>query len=157
MLFGSIAIFRTSPSSMAGTVGAIFNGALQLGSAVGISAVGSIKSSVESTHGGPTSYAGCAAAYWFLLGLVGVEFVSMLVFYRIDKEGTADEKEGPGPEAGVLAKAKKLEDVEEVVVKEKSEVEVEGEDSVEMVDKHEEHSEEVDVSELPVLQGDMNV
>ena len=96
---------------MAGTVGAIFNGALQLGSAVGISAVGSIKSSVEDTHGGPTSYAGCAAAYWFLLGIVGVEFVGLLVFYRIDKEGTVGD-EG-------LQKAKTLEEAEEVVVNEK--------------------------------------
>ena len=76
---------------MAGTVGAIFNGALQLGSAVGISAVGSIEASVEATHGGPESYAGRAAAYWFLLALVVVEFISMLVFYRISKEGTAED------------------------------------------------------------------
>ncbi|PIL32540.1 MFS general substrate transporter [Ganoderma sinense ZZ0214-1] len=150
----NIAIFRTSPSSMAGTVGAIFNGALQLGSAIGISAVGSIKSSVESTHGGPTSYAGCAAAYWFLLGIVSVEFVSMLMFYRIGKEGTA---EGSEADVGVLAKAKTLEDVEEVVVvKEKVAVEVEDEDSVEKLGVHE-NLPEVDVSEMPVLKGDMNV
>ena len=105
---------------MAGTVGAIFNGALQLGSAVGISAVGSIKSSVEDTHGGPTSYAGCAAAYWFLLGIVGVEFVGLLVFYRIDKEGAVDDE--------VLQKAKTLEEAEEVVVKEKMGIAGEGED-----------------------------
>ncbi|KAI1789898.1 MFS general substrate transporter [Ganoderma leucocontextum] len=148
----NIAIFRTSPSSMAGTVGAIFNGALQLGSAVGISAVGSIKSSVESTHGGPTSYAGCAAAYWFLLGIVGVEFVGMLVFYRIGKEGAGEEEDG------ALAKAKTLEDVEEVVVKEKVEVEVEDEDAVEKLEVHEDlRLPEMDVSERPVLQGDMNV
>ncbi|KAI0654324.1 MFS general substrate transporter [Cubamyces menziesii] len=87
----NIAIFRTSPASMAGTVGAIFNGALQLGSAVGISAVGSIESSVEATHGGPHSYAGRAASFWFLLAIVCVEFISMLVFYRRSKEGLAQE------------------------------------------------------------------
>ena len=141
---------------MAGTVGAIFNGALQLGSAIGISAVGSIKSSVEDTHGGPTSYAGCAAAYWFLLGIVSVEFVSMLVFYRIDKEGTADGKQEEA-DAGMLAKAKMLEAVEEaVVVKEKVAVEVEDEDSVERFEVHE-GLPEADVSEMPVLKGDMNV
>ena len=75
---------------MAGTVGAIFNGALQLGSAIGISAVGSIEASVNRTHG-RASYAGRAAAFWFLLGIVGVEFVAMLVFYRISKEGTAED------------------------------------------------------------------
>ena len=44
----NIAIFRASPVAMAGTVGAIFNGALQLGSAIGISAVGSIESGVDA-------------------------------------------------------------------------------------------------------------
>ena len=96
---------------MAGTVGAIFNGALQLGPAVGISAIGSIEASVNAAHGGPDSYAGRAAAYWFLLGIVGVEFVGLLVFYRIDKEGTVDDE--------VLQTAKKLEEAEEVVVNEK--------------------------------------
>lgn len=78
---------------MAGTVGAIFNGALQLGSAVGIAAVGSIEASIEESSGDPTSYAGRAAAFWFLLGIVGVEFLSMLVFYRIKKEGVAAQEE----------------------------------------------------------------
>jgi len=86
----NIAIFRTSPASMAGTIGAIFNGALQLGSAVGIAAVGSITSSVEETTG-PDSYAGTQAAFWFLLGVVGLEWVSMLVFYRTKKEGMVEE------------------------------------------------------------------
>ncbi|CCM01857.1 uncharacterized protein FIBRA_03928 [Fibroporia radiculosa] len=85
----NIAIFRTSPSSMAGTVGAIFNGALQLGSAVGIAAVGSIESSVEEEHGGEveSGYTGQQAAFWFLLGIVGIEFLGLLVFYRTEKEG----------------------------------------------------------------------
>ncbi|OSD00393.1 MFS general substrate transporter [Trametes coccinea BRFM310] len=100
----NIAIFRTTPASMAGTVGAIFNGALQLGSAVGISAVGSIESSVEATHGGPQSYAGRQAAFWFLLAIVGVELLSMLVFYRRSKEGAAQEVD-------VSAKEKALEEV----------------------------------------------
>ncbi|CAL1702783.1 unnamed protein product [Somion occarium] len=85
----NIAIFRTSPSSMAGTVGAIFNGALQLGSAVGISAVSSIETSVEKTSGGPTSYAGRAAAFWFVLGVVCLEAVSLAVFYRVEAEHKA--------------------------------------------------------------------
>ncbi|KAI0366484.1 MFS general substrate transporter [Pilatotrama ljubarskyi] len=89
----NIAIFRTSPASMAGTVGAIFNGALQLGSAVGISAVGSIESSVEANHGGTQSYAGRAAAFWFLLAIVSVEWIAMVVFYRRSKEGAVEELE----------------------------------------------------------------
>ncbi|KAI9059413.1 MFS general substrate transporter [Trametes sanguinea] len=102
----NIAIFRTTPASMAGTVGAIFNGALQLGSAVGISAVGSIESSVEATHGGPQSYAGRQAAFWFLLAIVSVELLSMLVFYRRSKEGTVQEVD-------VSAKEKALQEVSE--------------------------------------------
>ena len=57
---------------MAGTVGAIFNGALQLGSAVGIAAVSSIEQSVEAKNGDPSGYAGRAAAFWFLLGIIGL-------------------------------------------------------------------------------------
>ncbi|EKM51218.1 uncharacterized protein PHACADRAFT_263243 [Phanerochaete carnosa HHB-10118-sp] len=82
----NIAIFRTSPASMAGTVGAIFNGALQLGSAVGIAAVSSIEDSVEARTGNPAGYAGRAAAFWFLLALIGLEVVSLLVFYRVEAE-----------------------------------------------------------------------
>ncbi|KAI0919870.1 hypothetical protein AcV5_001822 [Taiwanofungus camphoratus] len=88
----NIAIFRTSPASMAGTVGAIFNGALQLGSAVGIAVIGSIETSVQKTHGGPDNYAGYAAAFWFLLGVVGLEFIAMLVFYRTKTEDAVEDK-----------------------------------------------------------------
>lgn len=74
------------------------------------------------------------------------------MFYRIDKEGTAQ-----GEESGsAMAKAKTLEDVEEVgVVKEKVAAEVEDENSVEKLEVHDDA--EADVSEMPVLQGDMNV
>ena len=94
---------------MAGTVGAIFNGALQLGSAVGISAVGSIESSVEEKQGGPAGYAGRAASFWFLLGIGAVEFIAMLVFYRISKEGAAATEEEV---AGEIIQEKKLGDIE---------------------------------------------
>lgn len=73
---------------MAGTVGAIFNGALQLGSAIGIAAVSSIETSVEQTHGGPTSYAGRRASFWFLLAIVAAEFGATLVFFRVREEDT---------------------------------------------------------------------
>lgn len=87
----SIAIFRTSPASMAGTVGAIFNAALQLGAAVGIAAVGQIESSQDAKKGKPDSYAGRAAAFWFLLAIVCVEWLALLVFYHVDKEGAVEE------------------------------------------------------------------
>ncbi|KAG0704079.1 major facilitator superfamily domain-containing protein [Suillus ampliporus] len=77
----NIAIFQAAPSSMAGTVGAIFNGALQFGSAIGLAAVSSIETSVEATHGGSHEYDGRAATFWFLLGIVVLQFISVSIFY----------------------------------------------------------------------------
>ncbi|EIN04996.1 MFS general substrate transporter [Punctularia strigosozonata HHB-11173 SS5] len=89
----NIAIFRTTPSRMAGTVGAIYNGALQLGSAVGIATVSSVESSVEKKSSrGFDGYEGRAAALWFMLGVVGMETISVLAFYRVGRE-VADEEE----------------------------------------------------------------
>ncbi|KAH7912270.1 major facilitator superfamily domain-containing protein [Hygrophoropsis aurantiaca] len=78
----NVAIFQAAPASMAGTVGAVFNGALQFGSAIGLAAVSSIESSVEATHGGPDEYTGRAASFWFLLGIVCLEALSVMWFYR---------------------------------------------------------------------------
>ncbi|KIJ10161.1 hypothetical protein PAXINDRAFT_16815 [Paxillus involutus ATCC 200175] len=78
----NIAILQVAPASIAGTVGANFNGALELGSAVGFSAVGSIETSVEATHGGPKEYHGRAAAFLFLLGLVSLEIISVSSLYQ---------------------------------------------------------------------------
>ncbi|KAH7905376.1 major facilitator superfamily domain-containing protein [Hygrophoropsis aurantiaca] len=78
----NIAIFQAAPASMAGTVGAVFNGALQFGSAIGLAAINSIQTSVEATHGGPDEYAGRAAAFWFILGIVCLEALSIMWFYR---------------------------------------------------------------------------
>ncbi|KAG1725479.1 major facilitator superfamily-domain-containing protein [Suillus paluster] len=77
----NIAIFQAAPSSMAGTVGAIFNGALQFGSAIGLAASSSIESSVEAAHGGSQEYTGRAATCWFLLGIVALQFISISIFY----------------------------------------------------------------------------
>jgi hypothetical protein len=70
------------PPSMAGTVGAIFNGALQLGSAIGLAAVTSIETSVEEVRGGFYEYCGRAAVFWFLLSIFAVQTVGVLAFYR---------------------------------------------------------------------------
>ncbi|KAF8510477.1 MFS general substrate transporter [Hysterangium stoloniferum] len=59
----NIAILRTAPPTQSGTVGAIFNAALQLGGAVGVAAIS-------------------AAGFWLLLGLCSAEFISILIFYR---------------------------------------------------------------------------
>ncbi|KIJ19716.1 hypothetical protein PAXINDRAFT_166798 [Paxillus involutus ATCC 200175] len=78
----NIAIFQVAPASMAGTVGAMLNGALQFGSAIGLAAVGSIETSVEATHGGPEEYYGRAAAFWFLLAIVLLEIISVSCLYQ---------------------------------------------------------------------------
>jgi MFS family permease len=79
----SIAIFRTTPPAMAGTVGAVFIGMLQLGSAVGVAAMTTIETSVEARHSnGFMGYAGRSAAMWFLVALVAAGMVITMVFYR---------------------------------------------------------------------------
>ncbi|KAG1827908.1 major facilitator superfamily domain-containing protein [Suillus variegatus] len=77
----NIAIFQAAPSSMAGTVGAIFNGALQFGSAIGLAVASSIETSVEANHGGSHEYQGRAAVFWFLLTVAFILFISVSVFY----------------------------------------------------------------------------
>lgn len=72
---------------MAGTIGAIFNGALQFGSAIGLAAFCAIETSVEITHGGSPEYHGRAAAFWFLLGIILIEILSVSYFYRSADHG----------------------------------------------------------------------
>ena len=67
---------------MAGTVGAMFNCALQLGSAIGLAAVTSIETSVEADNGGFGAYHGRAAVFWFLVGVIFVQGIAVIVFYR---------------------------------------------------------------------------
>ena len=109
----NIAIFRTSPTSMAGTVGAIFNGALQLGSAVGIAAVDSLQASVQEQQP-DTPYAGQRAAFWFLLGVVGVEVLAMAVFYRTGRELPEGARDGSevGKELAETDDEEKVRDVD---------------------------------------------
>ncbi|KZT37994.1 MFS general substrate transporter [Sistotremastrum suecicum HHB10207 ss-3] len=76
-----VAMFQATPPRMAGTVGAIFNSALQLGSAVGVAAVTSIETSIEAKVGS-RSYKGRAASYWFLFAIVVLASFSVLVFFR---------------------------------------------------------------------------
>jgi hypothetical protein len=96
----NIAIFRATSPQMAGTVGAIFNAALQLGSAVGIAAATSVEAAIEkrsARRGGAgfDGYEGRAAAFWFLLGVIGLEFISVLMFYRRTAPKVKDEELPP--------------------------------------------------------------
>ncbi|KAF8636098.1 hypothetical protein AX17_003803 [Amanita inopinata Kibby_2008] len=93
----NIAIFAATPPQMAGIVGAIFNCALQLGSAAGIAIITSIQTSVEKTHGGPADYRGRAAGFWFLFAFVCFGMLAVLVFMKntlppVKKKGGDGEK-----------------------------------------------------------------
>ena len=85
---------------MAGTVGAVFNSSLQLGSAVGSAAITSITSSIESKLGpnGSTTYVGKAASFWFLLAIVGLEAISCFVFYKPKRVEHQEEVDSAVPE-----------------------------------------------------------
>jgi hypothetical protein len=68
---------------MAGTIGAIFNGALQVGGTVGYAICGSVQTSVEArAPGGFHGFAGRRAAYRVLLGFACFELLAVLLFYR---------------------------------------------------------------------------
>jgi len=73
----------------------VFNAALQVGSALGTSATASIQISVDDRialdgTGNGSHYEGRSAAMWFLLAVVGLEVISVAVFYKLDKNGAAD-------------------------------------------------------------------
>ena len=103
--FCSIAIFASTPSSAAGTVGAIFNSALQLGSAVGIAAVTSIQTSIDgdvnpasppiptTEAGWKDAYRGRAAGYWFSFAAVVLVTLAVLVFFRSHAIPSDEERE----------------------------------------------------------------
>ncbi|EUC54872.1 MFS general substrate transporter [Rhizoctonia solani AG-3 Rhs1AP] len=93
----SINIFHTTPARYAGTVGAVFNSALQLGSAIGTSATTSIQASVDMQNVGKeglTGFEGRSAALWFLLAWVGLEMIGVAVFFQRSAESPLDEEAG---------------------------------------------------------------
>lgn len=95
----NIAIFTITPPEVAGTVGAIFTCALQLGSAAGAAIITSIQTSVEPNHGGPNGFSGRAAGFWFLFAFNALLALCVLLFMRntvppAKKEVTEDSKGG---------------------------------------------------------------
>ncbi|KAH8834317.1 major facilitator superfamily domain-containing protein [Flagelloscypha sp. PMI_526] len=79
-IFGNIGIFRSTPPAIAGTVGAVYNSALQLGSAVGSAAFTSIQLSLQKKSGSQ-SYDGRRAGFWFVFAVVVVVALGVAVFY----------------------------------------------------------------------------
>lgn len=98
-----IAVFAYTPPSVAGTVGAVFNCALQLGSAVGLAAVSGITTSIDkkTSFDLPTTewgqhrneitnsmwkqaFKGRAASYWFLLAILSVLTLAVVFFFKVD-------------------------------------------------------------------------
>lgn len=131
---------------MAGTVGAMFNCALQLGAAVGISAVSSIETSIEEKDGDPTGYRGRAAAFWFMLGVICVEALSVVVFYRIDIEKVYDDKEDESEKEGDWKRSSVSIDQEFGIAEEPKLSKDDGPDPARVDSKHD-HDEEKGVRE----------
>lgn len=119
--YGNIAIFRATPPHIAGTVGAMFNSALQLGSSVGTAIVTSIETSIEmKSPNGRAEFYGRAAAFWFLLAIVSVEALAVLVFYKpekIQREGGDEDINSDVKLGNVNADIEAAEFVSEPVVK----------------------------------------
>lgn len=89
---------------MAGTVGAIFNSAIQLGAALGSSVLLSISTSIENkTPDGPLQFTGRADAVWFLFAAVVVEALCVLIFYKPTKNPAAGKPRNDVEKAGTPA------------------------------------------------------
>jgi MFS family permease len=83
----NVAIFAAAPPTEAGTVGAMYNGALQLGSAVGIAAATSVESSIEArSAAGFDGYEGRRAVFWFIVGVAALEAAAVAAFYRARRD-----------------------------------------------------------------------
>ncbi|KZV98383.1 MFS general substrate transporter [Exidia glandulosa HHB12029] len=79
----NVAIFHNTPPEIAGTVGAIFNSALQLGSAVGAALITSIQLTVDKSSTTDSPYKGREAGFWFLVGVISVEAIAVALMYRV--------------------------------------------------------------------------
>lgn len=80
----NIVIFQGTPPDSAGTVGAVFNAAVQLGGAISISAFIALQTSVDSSSDlkEGNGYRGCAAGWWFIFGIQVVAALCVGVFYK---------------------------------------------------------------------------
>ncbi|EPQ51293.1 hypothetical protein GLOTRDRAFT_48961, partial [Gloeophyllum trabeum ATCC 11539] len=82
MIFATVnmGVFAVTPPAVAGMAGAIFNCALQVSCAVGTAVITSIQISVEAEHGGPRSFYGRSAGFWFMFAFVAFITLCVVVF-----------------------------------------------------------------------------
>ncbi|KAJ3878286.1 major facilitator superfamily domain-containing protein [Lentinula edodes] len=80
----NIALLAATPPAASGIVSAIFNVALQTGSAIGLAITTSIQTSIEesSIHGGPDGFEGRAAGLAFLATFIGIMTILFLFFAK---------------------------------------------------------------------------
>ncbi|KAB5592439.1 MFS-type transporter [Ceratobasidium theobromae] len=99
----NVCIFDATPSRYAGTVGAVFNAALQLGCAIGTSATTSIQASVDARNVGQgTEFKGRSAALWFLVAWVALEMIGVAAFFKGSVQSPRDEESSAGGETKVV-------------------------------------------------------
>jgi len=77
----NVAFFRNTPPEVAGTIGAIFNSALQLGAAVIAAIATTIQTDIDERSNGNV-YAGRAAGFWFMFACVAAQAIAVLFFYH---------------------------------------------------------------------------
>lgn len=83
----NVAMLKYTPPSEAGVVGAIFNSALQIGAALGTSAITSIQNNTNKKERDPgTTFKGTAAGFWFCLAAIGLIIIGVVVFFKPDPD-----------------------------------------------------------------------
>ncbi|KAI0049666.1 MFS general substrate transporter [Auriscalpium vulgare] len=102
----NIAIFMNTPPEIAGTVGAMFNAALQIGLGLGLAVVTTIQTEIDQKRvdqGKTVGYHGIADGFWFVLALCVTEAVALLIWYKIEKPKVADAEANQTDSQGTVA------------------------------------------------------
>jgi hypothetical protein len=91
-LASNIGIIASAPDSQSGIVGAVFNAALQLGTAVGSAAITSIQQNIDGRQPDPEgTFKGRRAGFWFLVAVIVVEMIGFVIFYRTSSSTSPSE------------------------------------------------------------------
>ncbi|KAJ7301419.1 major facilitator superfamily-domain-containing protein [Mycena albidolilacea] len=78
----NVALLATTPKEVSGIVSAMYMCVLQMGGAIGSAILTSIQTSVQISHGGPTSFSGRAAGFWFLFAFLILLGLLLLVLMK---------------------------------------------------------------------------